>query len=159
MGSVCRKHSIINATYYQWNSNYAGVSANEFKRIKDVEKEHGKLKRMYAELARGQRRSGMLYRERCSAGTEESGGHDNCSKPLNLKGQSLQDRVFLAVGVLKMESGLRGQGRASVLRPLAQEVADDWVQDYNEFKLQEFLGDMTQMVFMRRMFVKEISSF
>jgi len=31
---VCRKHGISNATCYQWKSKYAGVSANELKRIK-----------------------------------------------------------------------------------------------------------------------------
>ena len=51
VGDVCRKHGISNATYYQWKSKYAGVSANELKRIKDFEAENGKLKRMYAELA------------------------------------------------------------------------------------------------------------
>ncbi len=51
VGDVCRKHGISNTTYYQWKSKYAGVSANELKRIKDLEAENGKLKRMYAELA------------------------------------------------------------------------------------------------------------
>ena len=51
VGGVCRKHGISNATYYQWKRKYAGVSANELKRIKDLEAENGKLKRMYAELA------------------------------------------------------------------------------------------------------------
>ena len=51
VGDVCRKHGISNATYYQWKIKYAGVSANELKRIKDLEAENGKLKRMYAELA------------------------------------------------------------------------------------------------------------
>ena len=51
VGDGCRKHGISNATYYQWKSKYAGVSANELKRIKDLEAENGKLKRMYAELA------------------------------------------------------------------------------------------------------------
>lgn len=51
VGDVCRKHGISNATYYQWKSKYAGVSANELKRIKDLEAENSKLKRMYAELA------------------------------------------------------------------------------------------------------------
>ena len=51
VGDVCRKHGISNATYYQWKSKYAGVSANELKRIKDLEAENGKLKRVYAELA------------------------------------------------------------------------------------------------------------
>ncbi len=51
VAEVCRKHGISNATYYQWKSKYAGVSASELKRIKDLEAENGKLKRMYAELA------------------------------------------------------------------------------------------------------------
>jgi len=51
VGDVCRKHGISNATYYHWKSKYAGVSANELKRIKDLEAENGKFKRMYAELA------------------------------------------------------------------------------------------------------------
>lgn len=51
VGDVCCKHGISNATYYQWKSKYAGVSANELKRIKDLEAENGELKRIYAELA------------------------------------------------------------------------------------------------------------
>ena len=51
VGDICRKHGISNATYYQWKSKYAGVSANELKRIKELEAENSKLKRMYAELA------------------------------------------------------------------------------------------------------------
>ena len=49
VGDVCRKHGISNATYYQWKSKYAGVSANELKRIKDLEAENGKLKKLLAE--------------------------------------------------------------------------------------------------------------
>ena len=48
---VCRKHGISNATYYQWKSKYAGMSANELKRVKDLEAENSRLKRMYADLA------------------------------------------------------------------------------------------------------------
>ena len=48
---VCRKHGISSPTYYKWKSKYAGVSANELKKIKDLEAENSKLKRMYSELA------------------------------------------------------------------------------------------------------------
>jgi putative transposase len=51
VAEVCRKHGISNAMYYQWKSKYAGMSANEFKRIKDLEAENSHLKNMYAELA------------------------------------------------------------------------------------------------------------
>ena len=51
VAEVCRKHGISKATYYQWKSKYSGVSVSELKRIKDLETENRKLKRMYAELA------------------------------------------------------------------------------------------------------------
>ena len=48
---VCRKHGISSATYYQWKIKYAGMSVNELKRVKELEAENARLKRMYAELA------------------------------------------------------------------------------------------------------------
>ena len=48
---MCRKHGISTATYYQWKSKYAGMSANELKRVKELEAENSRLKRMYADLA------------------------------------------------------------------------------------------------------------
>ncbi len=48
---VCRKHGISSACYYQWKSKYGGLSASELKRIKELEAENAKLKRLYAELA------------------------------------------------------------------------------------------------------------
>ena len=51
VAEVCRQHGISPATYYQWKSKYAGMSVNELKRVKELEAENAKLKRMYAELA------------------------------------------------------------------------------------------------------------
>ena len=51
VAEVCRKHGISNATYYQWKSKYAGMSANELKRVKDLEAENSRLKKIYAEMA------------------------------------------------------------------------------------------------------------
>ena len=48
---VCRKHGISDATFYNWKSKYGGMSASELKRLREVEAENAKLKRMYAELA------------------------------------------------------------------------------------------------------------
>jgi putative transposase len=48
---VCRKHGISSPTYYQWKSKYAGMSANELKRVKELAAENSRLKKMYAELA------------------------------------------------------------------------------------------------------------
>ena len=51
VAELCRKHGISAATYYQWKSKYAGVSVSELARMKELESENARLKRMYAELA------------------------------------------------------------------------------------------------------------
>jgi len=48
---ICRKHGISDATYYNWRSKYGGMAASDLKRMKEVEAELSKLKRMYADLA------------------------------------------------------------------------------------------------------------
>lgn len=48
---LCRQAGISVATYYQWKSKYGGLEASELRRVKDLEAENAKLKRMYAELA------------------------------------------------------------------------------------------------------------
>ncbi len=48
---VCRKHGISDATYYNWKSKYGGMSASELKRLREMEEENAKLKKMYADLA------------------------------------------------------------------------------------------------------------
>ena len=79
VGDVCRKHGISNATYYQWKSKYAGVSANELKRIKDLRPRTASSSACMPSLLWRIRRSGMFYRESCSAGSKESGGHGDGS--------------------------------------------------------------------------------
>ncbi len=51
LAELTRKHGISRATYFNWRSKYGGVSVNELKRMKELEAENTKLKRMYAELA------------------------------------------------------------------------------------------------------------
>lgn len=48
---VCRKHGISDATYYNWKSKYGGMTASDLKRMKEIEAELSRLKRMYAEMA------------------------------------------------------------------------------------------------------------
>lgn len=51
VNDLIRKHGISRPTYFNWRSKYGGVSTSELKRVKDLESENGKLKKMYAELA------------------------------------------------------------------------------------------------------------
>ena len=48
---VCRKHGISNATYYNWKSKYGGLEASALKRLKELEAENLKLKKLYAEAS------------------------------------------------------------------------------------------------------------
>lgn len=48
---LCRKHGISEATLYNWRKKYGGLEATELKRLKALEAENQKLKRMYADLA------------------------------------------------------------------------------------------------------------
>lgn len=48
---LARKHGISKATYFNWRSKYSGTSMNELKRMRELEAENAKLKRMYADLA------------------------------------------------------------------------------------------------------------
>src|ERR1700687_5550549 len=51
IAEILRQHNISKATYFQWRAKYAGASVDELKRLKELEAENTKLKRMYAELA------------------------------------------------------------------------------------------------------------
>lgn len=51
VAELCRKHGMSNAAYYQWKSKYAGMSLPELKRVKELEAENARLKRLYADLA------------------------------------------------------------------------------------------------------------
>ncbi len=51
VAQIMRKHGVSQATYYNWKSKYGGASIAELKRLKELEAENAKLKRMYADLA------------------------------------------------------------------------------------------------------------
>jgi len=51
VADVCRAHGISQPTFYNWKSKYGGLEVSELRRIKELEGEHAKLKRMYADLA------------------------------------------------------------------------------------------------------------
>jgi putative transposase len=48
---VCRQAGISTPTYYQWKSKYGGMEASDLKRVKELEAENARLKRLYADLA------------------------------------------------------------------------------------------------------------
>ena len=46
---LCRKHGISDATFYKWRSKYGGMEVSEAKRLKALEEENRKLKKLLAE--------------------------------------------------------------------------------------------------------------
>lgn len=48
---IARSNGISDKTFYRWKSKYGGMDVNELKRVKELEAENAKLKRMYADLA------------------------------------------------------------------------------------------------------------
>ena len=46
---ICRDLGISNGTFYNWRSKYAGLEVSEAKRLKELERENGKLKKLLAE--------------------------------------------------------------------------------------------------------------
>jgi putative transposase len=47
---VCRSNGISSATFYKWRSKYGGMDASMLSKVKQLEAENNRLKRMYAEL-------------------------------------------------------------------------------------------------------------
>lgn len=51
VGDVCRKAGISDATFYNWPKKYAGLMPSEMKRLRQLEEENAKLKRIVADLS------------------------------------------------------------------------------------------------------------
>ncbi len=46
---LCRRHGMSDATFYKWKSKYGGMEIREVRRLKDLESENGKLKKLLAD--------------------------------------------------------------------------------------------------------------
>ncbi len=51
VAELARKHGISEATFYNWKAKYGGLDVSQLRRLKDLEGENARLKRMYAELS------------------------------------------------------------------------------------------------------------
>ncbi|MDA9489495.1 putative transposase [Bradyrhizobium sp. LA2.1] len=51
VAEVCRKAGISQATYFNWKKKYAGLMPSEMKRLRQLEEENAKLKRIVADLS------------------------------------------------------------------------------------------------------------
>ena len=51
VAEVARKHGISAATFYQWRAKYGGMEVSDLQRMRELEQENARLKRMYADLS------------------------------------------------------------------------------------------------------------
>lgn len=51
VSDVCRENEIAATTYYKWKQKYGGMQASDIKRLRELEEENRRLKKMYAELS------------------------------------------------------------------------------------------------------------
>ena len=49
VAELCRTHGMSDATFYNWRSKYGGMDVSMMKRMKELEEENRRLKKMYAE--------------------------------------------------------------------------------------------------------------
>ena len=51
VNEIWRSYSLSSATYYKWKAKYGGLEASDIERLKELEHENSKLKRLYADMA------------------------------------------------------------------------------------------------------------
>ena len=49
VADICRKHGLSSPTFYKWKAKYGGLDVSEARRLKALEDENGKLKRLLAD--------------------------------------------------------------------------------------------------------------
>ena len=68
VSDACREHEVSDATYYKWKSKYGGMQASDIKRLRELEDENRRLKKMYAELSLEHVRLKEVLTKSCKAG-------------------------------------------------------------------------------------------
>lgn len=50
VADICREHGISSACFYKWRARYGGMDASMLRRVKELEAENARLKKMYADV-------------------------------------------------------------------------------------------------------------
>lgn len=51
VSEICREYGFSQPTFYNWKSKYGGMNASQLKKLKELEEENSKLKRMFADVS------------------------------------------------------------------------------------------------------------
>lgn len=71
---VCRKMGISEATFYNWKKKFGGMGVTELRRLRQLEKENQRLKRLVADLSLDKVMLQEVIKKSSEAGSEASGG-------------------------------------------------------------------------------------
>ncbi|WP_156730680.1 IS3 family transposase [Morganella psychrotolerans] len=88
---ICRQNGISNATYYNWKSKYGGMEAADIKRLKELEDENIRLKRLFAEVSLENHAMKELFRKKGLVMT----GKKTCAQELTQAGLSVITACWL----------------------------------------------------------------
>ena len=73
---ICRRLNVSRATLYQWKRKYGGLEVSQLKKLKELEEENAKLKKMYANLAL----DNEILREVIEKNSSARGPQGNCGR-------------------------------------------------------------------------------
>lgn len=51
LSDLCRKHGFSKSSFYKWKAKYGGMETSDLRRLRELEEENKRLKKMYAELS------------------------------------------------------------------------------------------------------------
>ncbi|VVE58617.1 transposase [Pandoraea anapnoica] len=74
VAEVCRKMGISEATFYNWKKKYGGLGVSELRRLKQLEEENARLKRMVADLSLDKQMLQEVVQKSCEAGPQARAG-------------------------------------------------------------------------------------
>jgi len=86
---ICRQHGISEATFYNWKSRYGGMEASDVKRLKDLEEENSRLKKMFADLSLDNQILKEVFAKKGWALPQKGIDRGNCSRAQHRCEQSL----------------------------------------------------------------------
>lgn len=75
VGEVCRKMGISEATFYNWKKKFAGLGVTELRRLRQLEDENQRLKKLVAELSLDKEMLQEVLKQSSEAGSEAPGGY------------------------------------------------------------------------------------
>ena len=98
---LCRRHEFSEASYYLWRSKFGGMSVSDAKRLKELETENGRLKKLLAEAQLGDRGDprGAAKKNGDRTGSTGGGAGDGRAGPQRAQGpgRGADERVSLPV--------------------------------------------------------------